>query len=531
MKNKAHLRLIEKGEEAPRQHTGRKTVPLPALDAVRGAKDTEEAFYLLMNWSQSKTALNTPAYEVEQQLQQGGFELLRRMLEDNFRLRGLGDVGEAVIIDTEDKEVVLANKREHRREYESIFGTIALERLGYGAPSYDSVHPLDEELNLPARRYSYLVQKRGAKLCGRGPYDEVLEELGESTAAHVPKRQLEQISRESAEDFEAFYQQRCTQLPAPEQTGSILVAGVDCKGIPKRKTEEEKAETEPIRLSKGQKRKKKKMATVASVHTTEPHIRSAEQVVEQLMDPDVPKRSEGKPKAEYRRLWASVLKSKDEVIEQAAEEMKRRDPSGEKTAVCLTDGERALHLRALKYLKSVFPSLILILDIIHVLEYLWKAAYVFRAEGSEEARLWVRQRLMWILQGKVSQVVAGIRQSATKQRISRKKREVVDTVCNYMLKNKDRMCYNEYLAQGLPIASGSVEGACGHLVKDRMERTGALWKVQDKGADAILKIRALDKSGDWEEYWDFHMKQEHNRQYHYKKTNDSEYVRPWRVAA
>lgn len=93
------------------------------------------------------------------------------------------------------------------------------------------------------------------------------------------------------------------------------------------------------------------------------------------------------------------------------------------------------------------------------------------------------------------------------------------------------MCYNEYLAQGLPIASGSVEGACGHLVKDRMERTGALWKVQDKGADAILKIRALDKSGDWEEYWDFHMKQEHNRQYHYKKTNDSEYVRPWRVAA
>lgn len=233
----------------------------------------------------------------------------------------------------------------------------------------------------------------------------------------------------------------------------------------------------------------------------------------------------------YRRLWASVIKSKDEVIEQVSEEMKRRDPEGNKTAVCLTDGERALHLRALKYLKSVFPSLILILDIIHVLEYLWKAAHVFYAEGSEDARLWVRQRLLWIVQGKVSHVVAGIRQSATKQRVSRKKREVIDKVCNYFMSNKDRMRYKEYLARGLPIASGSVEGACGHLVKDRMERTGALWKVQDKGADAILKIRALDKSGDWDEYWDFHMKQEHNRLYLYQNTSDSEYIRPWRVAS
>lgn len=183
--------------------------------------------------------------------------------------------------------------------------------------------------------------------------------------------------------------------------------------------------------------------------------------------------------------------------------------------------ERALHKRAIAYLKKEFPALILVLDIIHVLGYLWKAAYAFHAEGSEEARLWVRERLLAILQGRVSSVVAGIRQSATKQGIRGKKRKALDKACNYFLNNKDRMQYDEYLAKGLPIASGAVEGACGHLVKDRMELTGALWDVEQDGAEAVLKIRALDKSGDFDEYWDFHMESEHERLY----------GEEWRVAA
>jgi hypothetical protein len=259
------------------------------------------------------------------------------------------------------------------------------------------------------------------------------------------------------------------------------------------------------------------MATVATVHTTQPHFRTAEEVVSNLMDPESAEergqKKRQRPEPEYRRLWASVKQSKDAIIEQVAEEMHRRDPGREKTAVCLTDGENALKIRAIKYLAAAFPSLILILDIIHVIEYLWDAAHVFYETGSEDAWQWVRDRLLAILEGQVSTVVAGMRQSATKLGYGEEQRKPVDTACNYFLKNKDRMKYDVYLSMGLPIASGSVEGACGHLVKDRMELTGALWNVHDKSADAVLKMRALDKSGDFDAYWDFRMQQEHDRRY------------------
>ena len=149
----------------------------------------------------------------------------------------------------------------------------------------------------------------------------------------------------------------------------------------------------------------------------------------------------------------------------------------------------------------------------HALEYLWKAAYVFHPDDVDAARLWVKKRLQSLLQGNVSRIVAGMSQSATKQQLSEQQREPVDTACRYFLNNKDYMQYDKYLAAGLPIASGAVEGACGHLVKDRMEITGALWEVTQDGAEAVLKIRALDKSGDFEDYWAFHTHQEQLRNY------------------
>jgi hypothetical protein len=326
---------------------------------------------------------------------------------------------------------------------------------------------------------------------------------------------MEEIARDAAVDFESFYRQRSPQI-SPDETGSILCIGVDCKGVPKRKTLEEKACRRPVRLKPGEKRTKKKMATVASVHTTEPHIRTAEEVVKRLMEPkfgkDTPS-AEKRPRPENRRLWASLRKSKDEVFDEIVEEMKYRDGAAEKTAVCVMDGERSLQDRALSRLKGAFPRLLVVLDIMHALEYLWKAAHALCSEEHESVRLWVKERLRALLNGKVSRVVAGMRQSATKQKLSDDERQPVDTACRYFLNNKDYMRYDQYLNAGLPIASGAVEGACGHLVKDRMEITGALWEVAQDGAEAVLKIRALDKSGDFEDYWAFHTQQEHLRRH------------------
>jgi hypothetical protein len=485
----------------------------PALEALKKAADAEEAFGLLQGWSQSRAALSAPADEVEKELLQGGYEVLRRLLDENFKARGVGDVGRAVLRQGADSEMRLGYRRVHPCEYESVFGTVPIDRLGYGAPGESSIHPLDEELNLPRRRYSYVLQERAARLAARGPFDEVADEVSKTTAARFPKRQLEEVAVEAAADFDTFYETRTSALPPPDKTGVITVAGVDCKGVPRHRSAEEREETQPVRLGSGEKRTKKKMATVASVHTTDPYVRSPEEVTAQLMDPNPPRPQQERPKVEHRRIWASLLKSKDEVIAEVAEEMKRRDPNSRKIAVCVTDGEEALKRRTEAQLDKAFGGVFLILDIIHALEYLWKAAYAFHSTGSEEARLWVRERLLQTLRGNVSRVVAGMRQSATKQGLSAAKRRPVDKACDYFLKNKDRMDYGYYLAMGLPIASGMVEGACGHLVRDRMELTGALWNVEDQRAEAVLKLRALDKSGDMEDYWDFHLNQEHNRLY------------------
>lgn len=519
--SRSHLRLVENNQKQGAHVEPQEHELASALEVLGEAESAEEAFALLLSWNKSPAAMSAEAYAVEEELFQGGMELLRLMLEENFRSRDSDDVGLAIEKCTDTQEwVELSQRIEHWRNYESLFGTVRFERLGYGSPGHKSIHPLDEELNMPCRKYSYVLQERGARLCGRGPFDEALDELETTCAGHVPKRQLENVVVDAAQDFTAFYEERCGVAAPPTESGSIMVCGIDCKGVPKRKTAQEREEPRKVRLGKGEKRTKKKMATVASVHTTEPHPRTAEQVVANLMDPDAEKPEAPRPRPKDRRLWASVKQSKDDVILEAAQEMQRRDPDREKIAVCVMDGEKALKTRAIKYLQQAFPALILVLDIIHVVEYLWKAAYAFHEPESEEARLWVRERLLRILQGDVSLVARGMRQSATKLSLSDKEREPVDTACNYFLNNKDRMRYDEYMAQGLPIASGAVEGACGHLVKDRMEITGATWNVHEDGAEAVLRIRAIDKSGDWGDYWKFHMEQEKQRLY----------ATPWKVA-
>ena len=186
--------------------------------------------------------------------------------------------------------------------------------------------------------------------------------------------------------------------------------------------------------------------------------------------------------------------------------MRRRDPQKVKKHVAVTDGERALQIRVTRILG---PTVILILDLLHVLEKLWKAAYVFHAEGSEAAEDWVRLRALRILQGDVSQVVKGLRQTVTKRHLRGEARKTLRGVAAYFYRNRSRMRYHEYLAQGLPIASGAVEGACKNLVKDRMERSGMRWT--EDSAEAMLKLRATYLSDDFDEYWAFHVQQDQAR--------------------
>lgn len=458
-------------------------------------------FALLQAWLASPSALQLPLHQIESQQNDKGREVQRLLLQAHLQQRGNGDVGSALSVPGPDGDSVYPHRRLGARSLTTVFGTVELVRLGYSRPGAPSLFPLDQALALPARSFSYELQRRLVKAAVQNPFLESVQTLADLTGVTVAKRSLEQILPDAAQDFDAFYRQR-SHGPA---TGSILVAAIDCKGIPMVKPG--RAQPTP-RRTKGQKANKKRMATVATVFTRAPWVRTPQQVIESLF-PSC-RRTQAvaptPPRPENKRVWASLLKGKTAVIQEVAEEMERRDPARSKTRVALTDGERALQIRVDQKL-----GVTLILDLMHALEKLWKAAYVFHHEGSLEADLWVLDRTLRLLFGEVGQVVKGIRQSITKRALSGAKRETLRGVADYLYRNRARMRYDEYLANGWPIASGAVEGACKNLIKDRMERSGMRWT--EHMAEAIVQLRAIYLSGDFDSYWQFHIDQDQRRLY------------------
>ena len=466
----------------------------PATSSCAALEFTE-----LESWLASHYALHLPLHRIESEQQARGREIQRLLLQTHLQQRGHGDVDPALRVTRPGGELLLTHRRLGSRTLTTLFGPVHLLRMGYSRPGSSSIYPLDHALALPARSFSYELQRHLVKAAVLNPFQESVSCIAELTGVSVPKRSLEEILLEATQDFDAFYRQR---RPNPSE-GPVLVAAVDCKGIPMIKP----GEAPPVlRLTKGQKANRNKMATVAAVFTRQPWVRTPEQVVESLFRSRnrEPAAAVAPPRPENKRVWASLTKGKTAVIQEVAEEMQRRDLRGTKVRLALTDGERALQILVDRAL-----GVTLILDLIHVLDKLWKAVHVFHVEGSLEAELWVLDRTLRILFGEVGQVVKGLRQSVTKPRFSGNRRAALLGVAEYLYRNRDRMRYDEYLAKGWPIATGTVEGACKNLIKDRMERSGMRWT--EEMAEAVVQLRAIYLGGDFDAYWLFHIEQEQRR--------------------
>ena len=142
-------------------------------------------------------------------------------------------------------------------------------------------------------------------------------------------------------------------------------------------------------------------------------------------------------------------------------------------------------------------------------EYLWSACWCFFGEGDPAAEEWVHEKALAVLDGKAGIVAAAIRRKATALKLDPNKRQAADRCADYLLAKRPYLDYPTALRNGWPIATGVIEGACRHLVKDRMDITGARWGLA--GAEAILTLRALISNGDFDHYWTFHLAQEHRR--------------------
>jgi len=197
------------------------------------------------------------------------------------------------------------------------------------------------------------------------------------------------------------------------------------------------------------------------------------------------------------------------VVNDCFTEAVARDPWLDRSWVYLVDGNKDQIRVAEEIAEQYGVELVIIVDFIHVLEYLWKAAWCFFEKGNPKVEEWVQQRARLILERKAPNVAAGINRSATKRELTAKQRKNADKCAGYLLRNKARLCYNDYLAKGLPIATGVIEGACRHLINDRLGITGARWGLE--GAEAVLRLRALRASGDLDEYRAFHRRRELER--------------------
>ena len=267
------------------------------------------------------------------------------------------------------------------------------------------------------------------------------------TGVTVPKRSAEQLVREAAVDFDGVLRTARGGRSQARRRARSSSAAIDCKGIPMVKPERA---LRVVRRGKGQKANKKRMATVAAVHNQAPVVRTPQEVLDSLFDAGERRERQPRPRPGHKRVWASLTADKDTFIADVKAEMTRRDPDRQRTWVIVTDGERALQHRV----ADSFEDVTLVLDLLHALEKLWKAAHVLHREGSPEAQAFVYQRAKRILEGHVDQVVKGLKLIVTKRQLTGNKAKTLLDVAAYYQRNRERMRYDTYLANGWPIASG-----------------------------------------------------------------------------
>jgi hypothetical protein len=492
--------------------------PYPAAPGADTFESSRLAFNALVAQLSAESALSLDHADVEELVDQDGTELLRLLLQDHLGLRaGL-----------EEREPVCGSDgvtRTHKRAssccLESLFGGVLVLRLALSMRGVSALMPMDAELNLPNGRYSHGLRKRVVMEVASGSFDQAVATIRATTGACVSKRQVEESVVDAMVNFDDFYAHATV---TPVVAGDFVVLTFDGKGVVMRReglrpqtrkaadTTEKKLKS---RLSPGEKRNRKRMAQVAAVYAVSPWERTTDQVLKVPGCGPLPPR----PKPMGKRVWASLVHEPGDVVTEAFDEALARDPHQQRTWVVLVDG----NAQQLRYVRKAATELgqpvILILDIIHAIEYIWKAAWAFHDKDDPEVETWVLDKICRLLDGKVSGVAAGIRRSATRRGLTGTRRKAADKCANYLLKHKSMMRYDHYLAAGMPIGTGVIEGACRHLISDRMDITGARWGLER--AEAVLQARALRISGDLDAYWAFYRRREleHN---HIRRYAESE---------
>lgn len=491
---------------------GRATEPAGETGAPPGDGfgDSRERFDALLGWLSGEEAGGLSHSELETRVQVDGRELLRQLYQDHLDLRACREARIGGVLGADGVRRASAEGG-HERPLATVFGSVRVRRIAYRSRGCENLYPADGALNLPAEKHSHGLRRMCAIESTRGSFEDASDATWRATGQRVANRQVQELARASAVDFESFYAQRRRDACEPSDA---LVLSCDGKGVvmraealreQTRKQAQNSTTKLKARLSKGEKRSRRRMAEVGAVYDIKPVARTPQDI---LLASDDRKPSPA-PEAKNKWLCASVADDAATVVGRIFDEAARRDPGQQRSWVALVDGNNHQIDRIQTEAKEREVKVTIVVDFVHVLEYVWGSAWCFFKEGDPAAEQWVRHHAQQILAGKATRVAGAIKRQATNQGLDLSQRAGADACAAYLINKSPYLDYTTALTNGWPIATGVIEGACRHLVKDRMDITGARWGLE--GAEAVLKLRALASNGDLDEYWRYHLAQERQR--------------------
>jgi hypothetical protein len=457
--------------------------------------------------------------QLEELIEARGRELKRQLLQDHLDLRALREeqalpaVGKARRVEGRGRV-----EHGHERGLATVFGPVTVRRLAFRAPGRVNVYPADVALSLPKGRHSHGLARLAACEAVRGSYDTAMAAIGARCGPVAGKRQLEELVQAAAVDIDGFYAQR---VPVPCTSEVLLVLSADSKGIVMRPEGLRPATRRAAaakdrgrgvfrtRLASGEKPCRKRMAALACVYDAAPAPRRPHDVIAVPGGRNGGREIRRGPHAEAKWLTGSVACGAGEVIAAAFGQAGARDPGHARTWVVLVDGDcHQIELAEAEAARRKV-AIHLVVDLVHVLEYIWAAAWSFHAKDDPAAEDWVAGKALAVLRGRAGQVAEALAAQADARGLTDDRRAGVDACVRYLVNKQEYLRYDQALASGWPIATGVIEGAGRHLIGDRLDITGSRWGVQ--GAEAILRLRAVIDNGDFEAYWAFHLRREHDR--------------------
>jgi len=424
------------------------------------------------------------------------------IMNDFLEASGPGDVGPTTEF---DGRTYTRHSITSTRQLDTVFGMLNYEFQKYfcdDSSVTSSFSPMRSTLNFPQRKASYLVQDFLCRMAVDRPFDEAAEFFKEIFGTSHSKRTIDDFIMEQAQHTDSFEEAR---HPDPGEGGDILVVSFDGKGVPMHKESRLSADGT------------KRMSMIGVDYEVDRNVRTPKEMVHALADSLLPELESLTEKQEREQKvtpkavgkhYQAALEDKDSVFEHVKRSAQRRR-SADQPLVVLTDAGRDVRNKAIDF----FPHAdAYVVDVVHPLGYLGEATKALYGPKAYKPHLGACISVL-LHHGKDAATVIAeeLNDELGKRRLKKEAKEKVEAAITYFRNNNDGMQYDEYLAKGYPIATGVVESACGMLVCDRMEFAGARWQL--KPAEAMLEMRALKKSDDWNTYREHRKQQEFLRLY------------------